>query len=233
MEATEPQEGEGMAISLPHESQALTPDEQADLQQQEAIIAQGLQTFWEVGQALMVIRDRRLYRQQHPSFEAYLQQQWQLSRFYAHRLIESAAVREQLLPIGNNLPENEAQVRPLARLKDPEARRQAWQAAIDQAAAEGKPVTAALVRAVVAQHAPAAPTPPPSIPPPSRSEPQTIAEAEQLLLESARRYGKASREERAAARRWLLQAAERFAQLEEALRRASRGAGPESPAPIP
>jgi hypothetical protein len=193
----------------------LTRAEQADLEQQEAMIARGLQIFWEVGPALSVIRDRQLFRQEYPSFAAYLQRRWQLSRFYAHRMIEAATVREELLPIGNALPENEAQVRPLTRLKDAEARRQAWEEVAQQAAA-GKPITAALVRRVVTGYAPTtAPGLLPAVLPPSMAEPQTVADAERLLLESARRYGKASREGQAGARAALLRAAKSLVELEQ------------------
>ena len=54
--------------------QALTLTEQERLQCLERIIERGLQTFYEVGTALLEIRDASLYRQTHPTFEAYCRQ---------------------------------------------------------------------------------------------------------------------------------------------------------------
>ncbi len=84
----------------------------------EVIIEWGLATFIEVGQALLEIRDQKLYREQHRTFEDYCRQRWGFSRVHAHRLMEAANVAEILLPIGNIT--NESQARELARLKDEE-----------------------------------------------------------------------------------------------------------------
>jgi hypothetical protein len=82
----------------------------------EAIIESGMRTFIEVGNALLEIRDQRLYRGQGFSrFEDYCRKRWNMSRFYAHRLIEAAGVVGNLLPIGN-VPRNEAQARELVPL---------------------------------------------------------------------------------------------------------------------
>jgi hypothetical protein len=125
------------------EIQPLSPDQQYQLETYEAIIAEGLKTFVKVGVALMQIRERRLYRGQYSTFEAYCQERWGMKRSYAHRTIEAAKiVTEDLLPIGNipdeppaetlPLPANEAQVRPLTALP-PEVRREAWQQAVETA----------------------------------------------------------------------------------------------------
>ena len=84
----------------------------------EAVIERGLKTFCEVGEALLAIRDGRLYRITHSTFEDYCREKWDISRFYAHRLIEASTVIEnlRLLPIGNKLPETESQARPLTIL---------------------------------------------------------------------------------------------------------------------
>jgi len=60
-----------------------------------------------------------------------------MSRFYAHRVIDSAEVVINLLPIGNiQQPANEAQARPLAGL-EPEQQREVWKQAVETAP-EGK-----------------------------------------------------------------------------------------------
>ena len=114
------------------------------LEELEAIIGRGLQSFVEVGNALLEIRDSRLYRDTHPTFEAYCKERWGMSRFYAHRLIDGAKVVE-MLPVGNR-PSREYQVRPLTKLP-PEQQAEAWEAAVDTA--PGGKVTAKHVAEVV------------------------------------------------------------------------------------
>jgi hypothetical protein len=75
----------------------------------ERIIEKGLQTFVEVGNALLEIRDSRLYRQDFKRFEDYLKERWSMSRSYAHRIIEASQF-SALLPNGNK-PTSEGQAR--------------------------------------------------------------------------------------------------------------------------
>src|SRR5215207_8744429 len=80
----------------------------------EQIIERGLTTFVEVGQALMRIRDGRLYKEAgYSSFELYCRERWQWGSRYANRQIAAAKVAQELGPIGPT-PENEAQARQLA-----------------------------------------------------------------------------------------------------------------------
>ena len=119
----------------------------------EETIDRGLGTFYEVGSALLAIRDGRLYRVTHSRFADYCHVRWRMSRIHAHRLIDAAKTRE-MLPIGNK-PSCEGQSRPLTRLP-PEERAVAWQEAIDSAPLDddGEPIiTAAHVESVVAAHA--------------------------------------------------------------------------------
>ena len=81
----------------------------------ETVIGRGLQTFVDVGIALLEIRDSRLYRNEYSTFEDYCRDRWAMDRTYAHRTIEAAKVASNLLPIGN-IPVNEAQARPLTSL---------------------------------------------------------------------------------------------------------------------
>lgn len=110
--------------------------EATELERHEAVIGRGLDTFIEVGTALMAIRDDRLYRVSHRAFEDYCRERWGISRVHAHRLIESASIVNNLLPIGNT-PQTESQARPLARL-EPEQQRAAWEDAV-ASAPNGKP----------------------------------------------------------------------------------------------
>jgi len=126
---------------------ALTLSEQQSLACYEAAIERGLQTFVEVGRALLAIRDGRLYRAQHPTFEAYCRQRWGMTRRYANLHIAAAEVVLNLGTIVPKLPANEAQARPLTHL-EPDQQRAAWQQAVETAPA-GR-VTAAHVAQVVA-----------------------------------------------------------------------------------
>lgn len=78
------------------------------------VIESWLRTFVEVGEALMEIRDARLYREGFGSFEDYCRERWSFSRVQAHRLIEASEVAA-VLPMGNTT--NERQMRELAPLK--------------------------------------------------------------------------------------------------------------------
>ena len=59
---------------------SLTPLESATLATYETVIQQGLESFVEVGNALAAIRDNRLYRSEHDTFEEYCQAKWSLNR---------------------------------------------------------------------------------------------------------------------------------------------------------
>src|SRR5512135_1315685 len=96
-------------------SNDLTRSESDKLRECETIIDRGLATFVEVGTALLEIRDLRLYRATHGTFELYCRERWGISRVHAHRMIEAARVAENLLPTGN-IPANERQARTLAVL---------------------------------------------------------------------------------------------------------------------
>src|SRR5688572_12925442 len=98
---------------------ALTKAEAKDFEKQKEIVTKGMHTFVEVGAALRVIRDGKYYREEHKTFEAFCESTWDIGREYAHRLIDAAVVTENLLPMGNILPANERQVRPLAALESP------------------------------------------------------------------------------------------------------------------
>lgn len=123
----------------------LSLDESRTLERLESIIESGLKTFIEVGNALLEIRDSRLYRQTSSTFEEYCRERWKMSRPQAYRLIDAATVVQNLSPLGD-IPTNERQVRPLTKL-EPEQQHEAWNAAIEL---NPKP-TAAQVQEAVAR----------------------------------------------------------------------------------
>ena len=65
----------------------LTEPEEARLKECERIIKKNLNTFLKVGHALAEIRDNRLYRKTHKSFEKYCREVWDLGKGTAHRKI--------------------------------------------------------------------------------------------------------------------------------------------------
>ena len=127
----------------------LDATERTDLANCEEVIDKGLRTFVEVGTALLTIRDRRLYRAQHGTFEDYCQGRWGMSRPRAYQMIDAATVVGNLSTIVDKFPTTESQARPLTQLP-PEAQPVVWQRAVETAP-EGK-VTAAHVQAAVNEY---------------------------------------------------------------------------------
>lgn len=121
----------------------LTTEEQEELAVLEATVAAGIITFWEVGSALYVIREKRLYRETHELFEAYCREKWGMSRQHAHRLIEAADVFENVSPVGDI--SNERQARALAHYEK-DVQKTVWQMA--QRSAPAGAVTASHIKAV-------------------------------------------------------------------------------------
>lgn len=118
-----------------------------DLEKLEAVIQKNAGAFYEIGCALMEIRDKGLYRDVlgFETFEAYCKGRWDFGKWYAYKVIESTSVMKQLDNCPK-MPTTESQCRPLAKLA-PDKQRIAWQQAVETAPA-GK-VTAAVVSKVV------------------------------------------------------------------------------------
>ena len=109
----------------------LTQPEKCRLVEHEEIIGRNLKAFYETGTSLLAIRDGRLYRETHGTFEEYLQDRWDIGRAHAYRLISATQTVENLSPIGD-IPATESQVRELSGL-NPEAQREAWRKALETA----------------------------------------------------------------------------------------------------
>lgn len=73
----------------------LTVSESSRLKSLEKIIKAGEKTFIEVGLALTEIRDEKLYRAEHGSFEKYMDRVWGWSKQHGYRLIEAAHVAKE------------------------------------------------------------------------------------------------------------------------------------------
>ncbi|QLE45146.1 hypothetical protein FD723_32975 (plasmid) [Nostoc sp. C052] len=122
--------------------------------------------FFEAGKALAELRDRRLYRSTHSTFEEYCKDRFGFERRHPYRLIEAAGVVDNLIKMCPNwtqnqieddlstvhsdqrqiLPTSEGQVRPMTKLK-PEEQQEVWQRAVEVAG--GKVPTGRIVKDVV------------------------------------------------------------------------------------
>ena len=118
-------------------TESLTAMERSALVHEEAAIEQGAS---QVAKALSAIRDRRLYRQDYSTFEAYCRKRWGMTRQHVNRQIVAAEVAAALEPMGS-IPERQA--RELADLRDdPDQMRDVWNRANETT--DGKPTAAAI-----------------------------------------------------------------------------------------
>ena len=112
----------------------------------ENLIARNQCQFHEIGKALKEIRDSRLYKLiLFKTFDAYTRARWDMGRAQAYRLIKSYTVISNLSPIGDILPANEFQVRPLVQL-DLFEQRKAWKDFLDT----GMEITALNIKKFIA-----------------------------------------------------------------------------------
>lgn len=129
------------------------------LDELEGVIEHGMQTFVEVGNALREIREQRLYRESHETFETYCDERWGFGRNYANKQIAAAEAATALgttVPTAS-APTSEAQARELVPLKDqPEELAAVW----TEVSSNGTP-TAARIREAVQQRVALEPKPEP------------------------------------------------------------------------
>lgn len=92
--------------------------------------------FREAGLALAELRNRRLYRSTHKTWEAYCKDRFGYGRDAADLRIKAAAVVEEIERVPTNrrqiLPTTLEQVRPLTKLA-PDEQREVWQQAVEEA----------------------------------------------------------------------------------------------------
>ncbi|WP_051179427.1 hypothetical protein [Nocardia concava] len=67
--------------------------------------------FWTAGRALQIVRDGRLYRADHATFDDYVEKRWDMQRSYAHKLIRAWPLAARLHPVAPSI--NEGQIREL------------------------------------------------------------------------------------------------------------------------
>jgi hypothetical protein len=93
----------------------LASDEKAALERCEAVIARGVQTFIQVGDALAEIRNGKLYRMQFATFEDYCREKWGIGGSRARQLIGAANVAHEIESVTTVTLSNEAQARAVAK----------------------------------------------------------------------------------------------------------------------
>ena len=131
------------AVEVPE----LTEEEQSDRIHLERKVERA---FFEGGKALTELRDRRLYRSTHGTFEEYCRERFGYSRRQPYLLMEAAVIFDNLLEKCDRsdhiLPTNEWQIRPLSKL-DPDIQPEAWEQAVESA--KGKVPSHRIVKDVV------------------------------------------------------------------------------------
>lgn len=152
--------------------ESLTTKQSRQLAQLENVIEAGVRTFVDVGNALMEIREARLYRQTHTTFEDYCKERWGFSMRHANRLISSACITERVGPTGPK-PQTESQARPLTKLP-PEQQSEAWSEACERSG--GQP-TAKQVDEVVRERTQEKPPPKPAPTPKRYTERAPVSDA--------------------------------------------------------
>jgi hypothetical protein len=68
-----------------------------------------------VSAATLGVRNGRLYRADHATFEHFCRERWGMSKTNANRFVQAAQVVENVTPTGV-IPTSECQARPLTRL---------------------------------------------------------------------------------------------------------------------
>jgi hypothetical protein len=111
----------------------LTKREHEELAGLEQEVAAGLSEFLRVGRALSTIRNKRLFRETHATFDQYVVERWGLGIGGTGALITSFHIAEQLQDAGINLPPQTTQsaMRSLAKLSPLEGlRASVWRYAV-------------------------------------------------------------------------------------------------------
>jgi len=119
-------------------AEQLASTEAARLVELEETIERGLETFIEVGLALIEIREGKLYRESHRTFPAYVRERWGFSGRRARQLMQAAKVGT-MVPVSN-----ERQARAFGEA-DEKMIRHIWTEAQELAEETGSPITAAVI----------------------------------------------------------------------------------------
>ncbi len=126
----------------------LTLEEESELLRLERQVERA---FYQAGLALQTLRDKKLYRSTHKTFQEYCQDRFGFTRRSAYYLIDAVKIVDNLKkcePLVHILPTNERQCRSLKSLK-PAQQREVWNQAV--AKAKGKVPSGKIVTEIVNQ----------------------------------------------------------------------------------
>ncbi len=130
------------------------------LARHETTIEKGIKAFVEVGQALLAIRDGKLFKPTYGTFTAYVKARWPFKLNYAMKVIRASSIALEMKEHTGTIVPNELQARELAKLDTVEQRTAAWEKLI----ASGENVTAETVKQEVEGWLPDAPGDLPAVP---------------------------------------------------------------------
>lgn len=127
-------------------SNDLTTDEEQERDRLEKLVDRA---FYTAGKALQTLRDKKLYRSRHNTFEEYCFSRFNYNSSRTYQLMDAADVVDDLKKVPQIvevLPTKEGQVRPLVKL-DSDTRRLAWKLAVQEV--DGKVPPQRVVRDIV------------------------------------------------------------------------------------
>lgn len=115
-----------------------------DLKRCEKVIEKGLGSFISVGEALVEIQAKRLYKERgYSAFSLYCEREWSFGKAQAYQLIASAKTIAEVSTIVDTQPANQGQVRELSAAPVGE-RAAVWAGVVEEHAPEE--ITAAVIR---------------------------------------------------------------------------------------
>jgi hypothetical protein len=121
------------------------------LEELEAVVATGLESFAAAGRALAEIKDRKLYRREVGTWSKYLEERWHLTPDYASKLITAAMIANELAANGLPAPLRESHARELSRVPT-EHQPEVWQESLAEVNFDPAAVTAELIADKATKH---------------------------------------------------------------------------------
>ncbi|GAB4540733.1 MAG: hypothetical protein Tsb0014_32170 [Pleurocapsa sp.] len=141
-------------ISKNHEFFPVRYLSEAEKQERDNLESTVQQAFFIAGKALKLLRDKRLYRETHSSFESYVKERFNFTKRAAYYLIDACDVMnnlksEQFVHRTKILPSKESQCRVLAKLS-PQEQILVWDKAVEKA--KGKVPSARIIKEIINQN---------------------------------------------------------------------------------
>lgn len=138
----------------PIELSSLDSEEKVRLTQCEKIIEKGFNTFTEVGNALFEIRNNKLYRENHTTFEEYCKEKWQIKRQRAYELMDAAGIVNTLSEISDkselskqSVIIKESHAAALGKIPE-DIRNEVWQKVVGEQQSSGEVITAKKIQII-------------------------------------------------------------------------------------